>query len=305
MKFILRRLLISIPMLFLVVAVAFFMIHASPGSPFVSERGLAPEVRRSLEHTYGLDQPTAVQFGRYLSGLAHGDLGPSLKYRGRSVLSLIADGLPVSVAIGATALLLGLLTGTALGLAGALRRHGMTDHGLMVLGVAALCVPTFVTAPLLVLVFASHLGWMPTAGLAAGWRSYVLPVMVLSLPQVAIIARLVRAGMLEVLDSSYVRTARSRGLPEYRVILRHALPTAILPVIAYLGPASAGVITGSLVVEKIFGLPGVGRYFVISALQRDYTVLMGVVILYAAAILVFNLVSDLLLHWVDPRVRPS
>lgn len=305
MKFILRRLLISIPMLFLVVAVAFFMIHASPGSPFVSERGLAPEVRRSLEHAYGLDQPTAVQFGRYLSGLAHGDLGPSLKYRGRSVLSLIADGLPVSVAIGATALLLGLLTGTALGLAGALRRHGMTDHGLMVLGVAALCVPTFVTAPLLVLVFASHLGWMPTAGLAAGWRSYVLPVMVLSLPQVAIIARLVRAGMLEVLDSSYVRTARSRGLPEYRVILRHALPTAILPVVAYLGPASAGVITGSLVVEKIFGLPGVGRYFVISALQRDYTVLMGVVILYAAAILVFNLVSDLLLHWVDPRVRPS
>jgi oligopeptide transport system permease protein len=303
MKFVLRRLFVSVPMLFLVIAAAFFLIHAAPGSPFVSERGLTPEVRRSLEHTYGLDQSIAVQFGRYVSGLLRGDLGPSLKYRGRSVLDLIEDGLPVSVAVGVTALLLGLLVGTALGLIGALHRHGGMDHGLMIFGVAALCVPTFVTAPLLVLIFASHLGWLPAAGLAAGWRSYVLPVLVLSLPQVAIIARLVRAGMLEVLDSSYVRTARSRALPEHRVILHHALPAAILPVVAYLGPASAGVLTGSLVVEKIFGLPGVGRYFVISALQRDYTVLMGVVILYAAAILTFNLASDLLQRWLDPRVR--
>jgi oligopeptide transport system permease protein len=305
MKFVLRRLLVSVPMLFLVIAAAFYLIHSAPGSPFVSERGLTPEVRRSLEHAYGLDQSIAVQFTRYISRLVRGDLGPSLKYRGRSVLDLIEDGLPVSAAVGASALFLGLLVGSALGVMGALHRQSGVDHGLMMFGVAALCVPTFVTAPLLVLVFASDLGWLPAAGLAGGWRSYVLPVGVLALPQIAIISRLVRAGMLEVLDSGYVRTARSRGLPEFKVVLRHALPAAILPVVAYLGPASAGVLTGSLVVEKIFGLPGIGRYFVISALQRDYTVLMGVVILYATAILVFNLASDLLQRWLDPRIRLS
>jgi oligopeptide transport system permease protein len=240
----------------------------------------------------------------------HGDFGPSLKYKDKTVLRIISDGFPHSLLIGALAMTLGAVVGVSLGVIAALRQNRAADYAAMGVAVLGVCIPTFVTAPLLVLVFAAWLGVLPTAGWPAAtepwtsaWRYLALPVVVLSLPQIAIISRLTRAGMIEVMRSNYVRTARAKGLPERSVVLRHALRGAILPLVSYLGPATAGVITGSLVVEQIFQLPGIGRAFVISALQRDYTVVMGVVILYAGLILLLNLVADLLYAALDPRVR--
>jgi oligopeptide transport system permease protein len=303
MNFVGRRLLFALPTLFLVITAAFFMMHAAPGSPFAGGRGMSNEIRRNLDEKYGLDQPVLVQFGRYLVRLVHGDLGPSLKYRDKTVVELIADGLPISITIGASAMIAALAAGGAMGIFAAVRSGGMADRGLTLLTVLFVCVPTFVTAPLLVLIFASWLGVLPTAGLAAGWRGLILPTIVLALPQFAVISRLMRAGVMNVLHADYIRTARSRGLPVSHVMLVHVLPAAINPLLAYLGPACAGVITGSLVVEKVFGLPGVGRFFVVSAMQRDYTVVMGVVIMYATAILAFNLLSDVIQRWLDPKTR--
>jgi oligopeptide transport system permease protein len=302
--FVLRRLLIAIPTLLAVIAASFFMMHAAPGSPFTSARKLPPQVEQNLRARYGLDRPPAEQFARYLAGLARGDMGPSLKYPGKTVVGLIGEGLPTSAAIGGAALAVGALAGTALGAAAALRRRGTADRLSTLAVLLGVSLPTFVTAPLLVLLFASRLGWFPTAGLE-GPRSLVLPVLVLSMPLLAATSRLTRTGMIEALRSNAVRTARAKGLPRSRVILVHALPPALLPLVSFLGPAAAGLLTGSLVVEQLFGLPGVGRAFVISALQRDYTVVLGVVILYAALILVLNLLADLLYAALDPRVRLS
>jgi oligopeptide transport system permease protein len=248
-----------------------------------------------------MDRPLGQQYLHYLGGVVRGDLGPSLKYQDKSVADLIGEGLPKSAYIGLAALLLAIGAGGGLGLAAALRRNGGVDYMATGIAVIGVCVPTFVTAPLLVLLFASQLGWLPTGGWG-GVRNLVLPVIVLALPQTAIISRLVRAGMIEVMRSNYIRTARAKGLPPARIVLRHALPAAIVPLVAYLGPACAGLLTGSLVVEQLFGLPGVGRFFVISALQRDYPVVMGVVILYSALILLLNLLADLVHAALDPRV---
>ncbi len=304
LRFLLRRLLVAIPTLLLVVTIAFFMMRAAPGGPFDSNRKLPPEVEHNLEAKYGLDKPLAVQYLTYLGHVVHGDLGPSLKYQDRSVLDIIREGFPTSLRLGVSALILGGVVGMSLGVAGALRQNSSVDNGVTTLAILGVCIPTFVTAPILVLVFASTLGWLPTGGLS-DIRSYVLPVAVLALPQIAIISRLTRSGMVEVLRSNYVRTARAKGLPARTIVLHHALRAAVLPLVSYLGPAAAGLITGSLVVEKIFTLPGLGKAFVVSALQRDYTVVMGVVILYASLVIGLNLLAEVIQSMLDPRMRLS
>jgi oligopeptide transport system permease protein len=304
LRFIGRRLLVAIPTLFLVITLAFFMMRAAPGSPFDMDRKLSPQIERNVRARYGMNRPLAVQYLSYLGGVARGDLGPSLKYKDKTVLEILKENYPVSLKLGGAAILLAGLIGVSLGVLAAMRQNRAVDYGVMTVAVLGVCLPTFVTAPLLVLAFASKLGWLPSAGWDKGaLLNMVMPVTVLALPQIAIISRLTRAGMVEVLHSNYVRTARAKGLSEGRIVIRHALRAAILPLVSYLGPACAGLITGSLVVEKIFNLPGLGKFFVISALQRDYTVVMGMVIVYAALILALNLIADLLYAALDPRVR--
>ena len=305
LRFIGRRLLVAIPTLFLVVTVAFFMMRAAPGSPFDMDRKLSPEIERNVMAKYGMDRPLGEQYVGYLTGVVRGDFGPSLKYKDKTVLQILGENYGVSLRLGLSAIVIASLVGVSLGVLAALRQNRSTDYVVMGVAILGVCIPTFVTAPLLVLAFGSWLGWFPTAGLTAGLRSYVLPTVVLALPQIAIISRLTRAGMIEVLRSNYIRTARAKGLPEHRIVGRHALRAAILPLVSYLGPACAGLLTGSLVVEKIFNLPGLGKFFVISALQRDYTVVMGMVIVYAVLILVLNLIADLIYAALDPRVRLS
>lgn len=304
LRYIGRRLLVAIPTLFLVITAAFFMMRAAPGSPFDSDRKLLPEIEANVLAQYGMNKPLGQQYLDYLGGVAKGDLGPSLKYRDKSVLDILAENYRVSLTLGLSAIAIASLVGVSLGVIAALRQNRVADNVVMAVAILGVCIPTFVTAPLLVLGLASKLGWFPTAGWNDGaLPNIVLPVVVLALPQIAIISRLTRAGMIEVLSANYIRTARAKGLPESLIVRKHALRAAILPLVSYLGPACAGLITGSLVVEKIFNLPGLGKFFVISALQRDYTVVMGMVIFYAALILVLNLLADLLYAALDPRVR--
>jgi oligopeptide transport system permease protein len=302
----LTRLAGAVPTLLLLVALAFMMMRAAPGGPLDSERVLPPEVLAQLEKTYHLDEPLWQQFGRYLGGVLQGDLGPSYQYADFSVNQLIAKGLPVSMQIGGSAMLLGVLLGCLAGCYAALRQNRFADHAVMTLAMTGLSAPVFVIAPLLILVFAVMLGWLPAGGWSqSGWKDMVLPVLALALPQVAIIARLMRGSMVEVLRQNYILAARAKGLAMREVVLRHALRPALMPVISYLGPAAAGVITGSVVVEQIFSVPGIGRYFVQAALNRDYTLVMGVVLFYGALIILFNFVVDLLYGVLDPRVRHS
>jgi oligopeptide transport system permease protein len=303
-RFIGRRLLIAIPTLFVVVTAAFFMMRAAPGNPFSLDRKLSPAIERNLREKYGMNKPLTAQYLDYMGGVLKGDLGPSLKYKDKTVLAILKENYPVSLKLGLSAIVLAAVVGVSLGVLAAMRQNRSLDYGVMTLAILGVCVPTFVTAPLLVLAFASKLGWLPTAGWNGGaLPNLVLPVTVLALPQIAIISRLTRAGMIEVLRSNYVRTARAKGLPEHRIVTRHALRAALLPLVSYLGPACAGLLTGSLAVERIFNLPGLGKFFVISALQRDYTVVMGMVIVYAGLILALNLVADLVYAALDPRVR--
>jgi oligopeptide transport system permease protein len=304
LRFIGRRLLVAIPTLLVVVTLAFFMMRAAPGGPFDTDRKLPPEIERNVMARYGMNRPLGVQYLSYLAGVARGDLGPSLKYKDKSVRQILEENAPVSATVGGLAIALAAVLGVSLGVLAAARQNGGLDHLVMGVAVLGVCIPTFVTAPLLVLGLASKLGWLPSGGWNDGApANLVLPVIVLALPQIAIISRLTRAGMIEVLRSNYIRTARAKGLSEGRIIRRHALRAAILPLVSYLGPACAGLLTGSLVVERIFNLPGLGKFFVVSALQRDYTVVMGMVIVYAALILLLNLAADLLYAALDPRVR--
>jgi oligopeptide transport system permease protein len=304
LRFLLRRLIVAIPTLFVVVTAAFFMMRAAPGSPFSGDRKLPPEIEKNIEAKYGMDQPILVQYGSYLSGVLHGDFGPSLKYRDKTVLEIIKENYPVSLTIGLSAFVIAVFLGVSLGVIAALRQNGPADYTTMAIAILGICIPSFVTAPLLQLVLGSKLGWLPIASWSGGaLPNLVMPVMVLALPQVAIISRLTRAGMIEALRSNYVRTAKAKGLPEFTIVTKHAIRAAILPLVSYLGPAFAGLLTGSLVVERIFGLPGLGKFFVTSALQRDYTVVMGMVIFFATLILVLNLLADILYAVLDPRVR--
>jgi oligopeptide transport system permease protein len=289
--------------LLIIVTLAFVVVRVAPGGPFDAEQTLPPQVKANLERAYGLDQPLPVQYGRYLRSLAQGDFGPSLKYRDLSVGELISSGLPVSLTLGACALFVGLSLGVPLGVYAALRRGKLIDQGILGFTVLGVILPSFVTGPLLVLVFGLLLHWLPVAGWQGlNLRYLVLPVMTLALPLLAYIARLTRASLLEVLQSDYIRAARARGLGRTRVVWRHALSPALLPVVSYLGPAAAFVITGSLVVETVFALPGTGRYLIDAAINRDYPLVMGMVIVYGFITLLCNLAADLAYGWLDPRI---
>jgi len=304
LSFVLRRLLGAIPTLALVIALSFLLMRLAPGGPFDQEQALPPEIRANLEAAYGLDQPVWAQFGRYVRGLLHGDFGPSIKFRDFSVGDLIADGLPVSLALGCAAMVLALAVGIPAGVWAASNRGRPADRAVMALAVAGISIPVFVVAPLLALVFGIWLRWLPVAGFVPGRLSdLVLPVVSLALPVIAFVARLTRGSLLEVLRTPWIRAARARGLPDRAVLLRHALPAALLPVVSYAGPAAAAVLAGSLVVETLFGLPGMGRHLVQGALNRDYTLVMGMVIVYAALMIVLNLAADLACAWLDPRIR--
>lgn len=299
-----KRFLGAIPTLLILIALAFFMIRVAPGGPFDAERALLPEIEANLRAAYHLDEPLYQQFGRYLGGLLQGDFGPSFQYRDFTVTELIMTGFPVSLRLGGSAILLALLIGVTAGSIAALRQNSATDYSVMAVSMTGISIPNFVMAPLLILVFAVYLGWLPAGGLGDGSaRNMVLPVIALALPQIAYISRLTRGSMIEVLRSNYIRTAKAQGLSTRRILLHHALKPALLPVVSYLGPATAAVITGSVVIEQIFGVPGLGRFFVQGALNRDYTLVMGVVVFYGVLIIVFNFLVDLAYAWLDPKVK--
>jgi len=299
-----RRLAGALPTLLVIVTAAFFLMRLAPGGPFDDEQTLPLEVAANLEAAYGLDQPVLVQYRNYLGGLLRGDLGPSFRYKDFEVSELIAQGLPVTAGLGAAALVLAVTAGVLLGMLAGRHRNHTTDHVVMGAALAGIAVPNFVVAPLLALVFGVLLGWLPVGGWESGELSYaVLPVITLALPFIAYIARLTRGSLLEVLQSPHIRTARAKGLPESRILWRHAFKPTILPVVSFLGPAAAALLTGSLVVEQVFGLPGVGRYFVQGAVNRDYTLVMGMVVFYAVLIVLLNLLVDLVYGWLDPRIR--
>ena len=298
----LRRLATALPTLAAILLLSFLLMRLAPGGPFDGERPLDPATRAALVQSYGLDRPLPAQMLLYVGRIAHGDFGPSLVYRDFTVTDLVAQGLPISLLLGGLALLLALVMGVGVGLAAAVRAGSLVDRGLM-LGVTLLTAfPTFVTGPLLVLVFGLVLGVMPVSGLETP-RHLVLPVMALALPAAGAIAKLARAGLAEVLLQDHVRTARARGLGPWRVLAVHALRPALVPVASYVGPAAAGLLTGSVVIETVFALPGLGRYFVQGALNRDYPLVLAVVTIYAALIILFNLLADLIYGWLDPRAR--
>lgn len=303
-RYFLGRLCGAVPTLFAIITLTFFLIHSAPGGPFDQEQSLPPAIVANLDAAYGLDQPIWMQYAHYVRGLAHGDFGPSFRYKDFTVTELIAQGLPVSLTLGALAIAIALAGGISIGTFAALYRRSFVDHAAMVLAVVGIAIPSFVLLPALGLVFGVYLHWLPVAGWEPGSVSdLVLPVAVLCLPPLAYIARLTRGSMLEVLHSPFVRTAYAKGLPQRTVIWRHALRPALIPVASYLAPAVAMTMTGSLVVETIAGLPGVGRYLVQGALNRDYTLVLGMVIVYSAMLIFMGLVVDLLIAALDPRVR--
>lgn len=311
LSYAIRRFLGAIPTLFIIITLGFFMMRIAPGGPFDSNRRLPPEIEHNIKAAYDLDKPVYQQYFIYLGKLSHLDFGPSFKNKDFTVSQLIADGLPVSAKLGLSAIVLALLLGVTLGTIAALNQNRMSDHSVMTVAMFGITIPNFVTAPILTLIFGVYgvnLFGLDLSLPVGGWnngavRNMILPVIVLALPQIAIISRLIRGSMVEVLRSNYVRTARAKGLPNRLVVFRHALRAAILPLVSYLGPAVATILTGSLVVETIFGIPGIGRYFTNAALNRDYTLVLGVVIYYAAFIIVLNLLADLLYAVLDPRVR--
>ncbi|MDD3179707.1 MAG: ABC transporter permease subunit [Opitutaceae bacterium] len=301
-RFLVRRLLQTVPVLFVILTATFFMVRFVPGGPFTAEKSVAPEIQRNLEAYYGLNQPLWRQYLDYLGRLAHGDLGPSFKYTNRTVNEIIADKLPVSLELGAEALVIALALGLTAGIVAALRRNTWIDYAASSLAMTGICVPTFVMGPLLVLLFAIQLGWLNASGWYA-WPDRLLPALTLGFVYAAYIARLTRGGMLEVLHQDFIRTARAKGASEIRIVFHHALRGALLPVVSFLGPAIAGILTGSFVIETIFQIPGLGREFVNSAFNRDYTLVLGTVILYATLLIALNLAVDIVLVWLNPRLK--
>ena len=298
----LRRIASSIPTLFVLAVVTFFMMRIAPGGPFDGNRRIPDEIRANVERAFHLDEPLWMQFGRWFWGLLHLDLGPSLKQRDYSVSELIAIGLPTSFEIGLWAMIVSTIIGLALGIAGALRRNTAVDYGAGAIAMVGLAVPVFVIGPILQLFFGLELRWLPIAGWDGTWPYKVLPVVTLALPSIAYVSRLMRGSMIETMRSNYVRTARAKGIGARATVLRHAMRGAILPVVTYLGPATAITITGSIVIEQIFGIPGIGRYFVTGATNRDYPLVMGVTMFYGSIIIAANLLSDIARGWLDPKV---
>jgi oligopeptide transport system permease protein len=303
-RYTLHRIVGAVPTLLVVIAAAFFMVHAAPGGPFDEQRALPPDIERNIERAYHLDESTAEQFLRYLGGLASGDLGPSYRYRDYTVGELIAAALPLSLWLGTMAMLLALMVGVGAGIVAALKHNTFIDRAVSAFAMVGISVPIFVVAPLMVLIFAVLLDWLPASWTGTGGPlRLIMPVIALALPQIAYIARLTRASMIQVLGSDFVRTARAQGLPTSTIIRVHALRPAMLPLLSYMGPAIASVLTGSVVVETVFGIPGIGQFFVRGALNRDYTLVLGITILVAVLVITLNLLVDLLYGLLDPRIR--
>jgi oligopeptide transport system permease protein len=300
----LRRIAGLVPTLFILVTLSFFIIRLSPGGPFDQQQALPPEIRANLDAAYGFDQPLLVQYGRYLADVSQGELGPSLRYKDFTVNELIARGLPLSLTIGLAAALLAFFTGVPLGAYAAWRANSVSGHAIMGFSTLGVVLPGFVIGPLLALLFGIYWPIFRVGGYEPGVVSFlVLPVITLALPVSAYVARLMRNSLEEVLRANYIRTARAKGLSSREIFLRHALRPALVPVISYLGPAVAFVVTGSLVVESVFGLPGSGRFLVQGAVDRDYPMVMGMILVYGVLTLLCNLIADLLYAWLDPRVR--
>jgi oligopeptide transport system permease protein len=294
----------AIPTLLLVIVLAFLMVHAAPGGPFDDERVLPPEIEANIARAYQLDAPLPQQLLSYMSGLLRGDMGPSYRYRDYTVSELIGAAYPLSLLLGAMAMLLAVVVGVGAGTIAALRKDSLLDRMVMTFAMTGISIPVFVIAPVLVLFLAVRMQWLPAgwSGTAGGGR-FVLPVISLALPQIAYIARLTRASMIDVLNSDFVRTARAQGLGTSAIVRLHALKPAMLPVLSYMGPAIAAILTGSVVVEEIFGIPGLGQHFVRGALNRDYTLVLGIVVFYATLVVLLNLIVDLLYGVIDPRIR--
>jgi len=304
LSYALRRLLSTVPVLWIALTACFFVLRLAPGGPFDGERPLPPAVRANLAAHYHLDEPLVMQYFRYLGGVLRGDLGPSFVNQDFSVAEQLAIGLPYTLVVGGLAFVLAAVVGVAAGAFGALYRNHVGDHVLGALILLGLVLPNFLVAPILQLVFGLKLDWLPVGGWGGGTISHlVLPVTVLALPHVARISRLMRGAMIDILSSDFVRTARAKGIGRGAILRRHVLKPALTPVVSYLGPAAGFLLTGSLVVETIFGLPGIGRYFINAALNRDYGMVLGTVIFYMLLIVALNLIVDIVYAWLDPRVR--
>ena len=304
LRYALKRILGAIPTLLLVIAIAFLMVHVAPGGPFDSERALPPAIEANIERYYRLDESLPEQFWRYLNGLWRGDLGPSYRLRDYTVTEIIAGALPLSMRLGAMAMLLAVVVGVAAGVVAALKKNTLMDRLVTGLAMVGISVPIFVIAPIMVLVFAVILSWLPASYSGSdGAARLVMPVIALALPQIAYIARLTRASMINMMSSDFVRTARAQGLSQFAIVRYHAFKPAMLPLLSYMGPAIAGVLTGSVVVEQVFGIPGVGQFFVSGSLNRDYTLVLGITVFYAALVILLNLIVDLLYGFLDPRIR--
>ncbi len=300
LKYVFRRICIAIPVLFIIATLTFFLVRVAPGGPFSGEKTISPVVLKNLNKYYGLDKPLYKQYLDYLWELMHGNLGPSFKYPNRTVNQLIADTFPVSLKLGVLAMIFALFTGLTAGIFAATKPNSFRDFGFMSVAMTGICIPSFVLGPVLIWIFALKLDWFNVAGLN-GPMDYVLPVITLGALYAANIARLSRGGLLEVLSMDFIRTARAKGIKERWVIIRHSLRGGLLAVVSYIGPAIAGVITGSFAVETIFQIAGLGRIFVMAAFNRDYTVIMGTVIFYAVLIVMLNLVVDIIQIFLDPR----
>ncbi|MEP5569121.1 MAG: ABC transporter permease subunit [Halioglobus sp.] len=302
-RFISFRLLQAIPVILAVITVTFFLVRIAPGGPFDSEKAVMPEVKAALEAQYRLDQPLFTQYTAYLGDLAQGEFGPSFKYPGRSVNELIGAGLPVTAELGFYALLVAVIIGGIAGVMASLKPNTAQDYLPMSAAMIGICMPSFLLGPVLVLVFGIYLDWLPVSGWGDIPGDKILPAITLGSTYAAYIARLSRAGMLEVMSQDYIRTARAKGLPEWQVVTKHALRGGLIPVVAFLGPAFAGLLAGSFVVETIFQIPGLGRFYVQAAFNRDYTMILGTTVFLSTLIVMFNLLSDILAAWMNPRLR--
>lgn len=304
LKFIARRILEAIPTLLILITVSFFLMRFAPGNPFSTERGIPQEVMENINAKYGLDKPVFEQYTTYLTGVLRGDFGPSFKYKDFTVNQLISDALPVSGTIGFFAFIFTLIAGVSVGTIAALKQNTWMDYTIMSTAMLGVVMPSFVLAPVLIYIFSIYLGWLPAGGWnGGGWQYIILPMLGMSLLYVATFARITRGSMIETLNSNYIRTARAKGLSYRYIIFKHALKPAMLPVVSYMGPAFVGIITGSVVIETIFGLPGIGKLFVNAAFNRDYSLVLGITTLIGALTILFNAIVDILLAYIDPKIR--
>jgi oligopeptide transport system permease protein len=301
-RYVLKRIGTSLFTLWVIITITFILMHSIPGDPLTRDKKMPEAIRQNIEAQYHLNEPLWKQYGYYFQGLAHGELGPSLKYEGVTVNEIIGQGFPVSAQLGLAALVLMLLVGLPAGVISALRQNQWQDHTAMFMATLGVAVPNFVLATLLIYIFGVKLELLPTSRWVS-WQSVIMPAVALAFYPTAYIARLTRSSMLEVIGQDYVRTARAKGLPQRMVLYKHALRNALVPIVTYLGPLIAGVLTGSFVIEKIFAIPGLGQQFVLSISNRDYTTILGVTIFYAAFLIFMNLVVDLLYGVIDPRIR--